>query len=978
MLRRPGPRKYLGPAALALAGLALLVLTARGAFGRSETGPGASEEHSEVLALLREAEELSGFGLPKAARAPAQEAAALAERLGERGLHARSIAILGSASALEGEENAASESWNRALKEARAAGDLGAEGAVRAWIGLSAWRRGSYEEALEHLREAERLASAGGDSSGEARAIELAGRVAFKQARYDEALAAYRRALTAQERAEDLRAQASTLEDMGDVHQERGEYALALEHYGQALRASREMRDRRRESYLVTLLGRVFLLQGAYRRAIAYFDAARAVAEESADAYTLAYAHHHLGIAHLRLGLAAEALEHLREALRISEPLGDLREEAWARSRIADALAQAGDAPGALEAYRAAIETWERIGDERGLAGGLQRSARLRADLGEDGVALELLDRARGLRERSQPAFLPSVLAEIGRVRAERGERGLALRYADLALQLAREKGPAVLWSTAHSVSTVRLRLGLPEEALAALEESLAAIERLRAGVSSSDEVKMGFLDSKQEVYADAIGLLTDFGRPEEALEVAERARARAFLDLLGSGAVATEADPGSGWPEPGSREATRAATLEEIRDEARRRRTTVLEYFSSKDRLFVWLVEPDGTVRSAVSPVGRGELERLVERMRQTMQPGPPSRGAVEKLGKAAERSPSSLEAPDPRPALRRLWGVLIQPVSRWLPENPGDTVTIVPHGPLFLVSFASLPDGIGRYLAERHTLHYAPSVAVLSRTRGKHHRAFSPQPTVLIVGNPRMPRLPGRKRPLAALPAAEAEAREIGGLFPPPNVRTLLGEQARESLVRQLVGDRTILHFATHGIVFDDEPLESLVALAPDVPPRPHGGGDGSADPGGVLRAGGRTARLPGFSDRDGLWTAREVFQLKLRAELVTLSACNTAVGRVSGEGVAGLSRAFLSAGAPSVLASLWRVADVAGRFQMKHFYRALLSNGGRRAAALREAELATLRALRGGRLRTPGGRALPDHPLFWAPFVLIGEPR
>jgi CHAT domain-containing protein len=117
--------------------------------------------------------------------------------------------------------------------------------------------------------------------------------------------------------------------------------------------------------------------------------------------------------------------------------------------------------------------------------------------------------------------------------------------------------------------------------------------------------------------------------------------------------------------------------------------------------------------------------------------------------------------------------------------------------------------------------------------------------------------------------------------------------------------------------------------------------------------------------------------VFQLKLRAELVTLSACNTAVGRVSGEGVAGLSRAFLSAGAPSVLASLWRVADVAGRFQMERFYRALRSNGGRKAAALREAELATLRALRGRKLRTPGGRVLPDHPLFWAPFVLIGEP-
>ena len=113
-----------------------------------------------------------------------------------------------------------------------------------------------------------------------------------------------------------------------------------------------------------------------------------------------------------------------------------------------------------------------------------------------------------------------------------------------------------------------------------------------------------------------------------------------------------------------------------------------------------------------------------------------------------------------------------------------------------------------------------------------------------------------------------------------------------------------------------------------------------------------------------------------MALHAELVTLSACNTALGHISGDGVAGLSRAFLAAGTPSVLASLWRVADVAGRFQMERFYSALRSNGGDKAAALRQAQLETLRSLRAKRLRIPSGKPLPEQPIFWAPFVLINN--
>jgi CHAT domain-containing protein len=169
-------------------------------------------------------------------------------------------------------------------------------------------------------------------------------------------------------------------------------------------------------------------------------------------------------------------------------------------------------------------------------------------------------------------------------------------------------------------------------------------------------------------------------------------------------------------------------------------------------------------------------------------------------------------------------------------------------------------------------------------------------------------------------------------------------------------------ILHLATHAVVRDDEPLESWLLLA-----------GAQATPGIAASSSESAAR----GERcDGRWTAREIASESLSARLVVLSACNTGLGRITGDGVVGLSRAFLVAGVPSLVVSLWRVSDVVASFQMEAFYRALRSAGRGPAAALREAQIATRQALREGRLRGDDGRVLPDHPALWAPFVVIGE--
>jgi CHAT domain-containing protein len=181
---------------------------------------------------------------------------------------------------------------------------------------------------------------------------------------------------------------------------------------------------------------------------------------------------------------------------------------------------------------------------------------------------------------------------------------------------------------------------------------------------------------------------------------------------------------------------------------------------------------------------------------------------------------------------------------------------------------------------------------------------------------------------------------------------VTSLAGRAATEAAIRSAAGRHRVVHFATHGLVSSDRPFDSFLALATS-----------------------GTARQD-----DGRLTAAEIYDLSLSAELVVLSACRAASGRVSGDGIVGLTRAFLTAGTPSILAALWDLADESAEHVMPRFY-ADWKRTGDKSQALRAAQLAFLRELRAGTIKvtTPlGALPLPPHPVLWANFVLIGEPH
>lgn len=376
----------------------------------------------------------------------------------------------------------------------------------------------------------------------------------------------------------------------------------------------------------------------------------------------------------------------------------------------------------------------------------------------------------------------------------------------------------------------------------------------------------------------------------------------------------------------------------------AKRLKSTLLVYWVASDELYIWVVAPTGLVRTARVEILTSKLAALVRATAPFAEEAAPSAAAT----RIATRGGAQFPLGGRPSAWRELYELLIRPVLADLPSASGSLLTIVPHGPLSGLSFAALQSERGRYLLEDYALHYASAGAVLQFTGTRRH-ADARSGTVLVVADPTVPPATRPEPSLPPLAGARIEARAIARQFPSQRTTLLLGSDASETRVTAAIGKKAAVHFATHAIVQDAAPFDSYLALA----------SDGAA--------------------ADGRLTAQDIYRLTLDADLVVLSACRSAGGRVGGDGVATFARAFIYAGAPSVIASMWDVPDDATSRLIDTFYRSWLT-GTSKSRALRSAQLGLLRDLRAGRLSamTPAGSAvLPEHPIFWAGFSLIGEP-
>jgi len=901
---------------------------------------------------------------PDSAAAYFARAVRLARAVGDLRVEANAVTALGGVSEDQGDLAAARAHYDRALTLHERIGDTRGVAADHNNLGLIARTAGDlaearrrFEAALELNRRERR------DEIAATNLLNLAG-LASLDGDFTTAERLYRDALATWRMHESWADVADAEDALALLELRRGDYVAARRGFDEALALyertgppSSALRVRRS---LATALAAQGDLQGALDAlrtadSLAQAEGATAVARagialERADLAT-------------RLNALDEAERWYGRAERLYRDAGSDDGEAEAYHGRGVLLLTRDDYAGAEAMFTAALRLQLAGGDRR--AAGLTRLAlgQVARARGDTALARQRLRQASAELERAgDPVSQSLALGELAGLEADRGLPATAEAIYRRALgRLEGHVAPDPAWRLYAGLAQARAARGARDDAAQILRRAVAEIERTGASLALPER-RSGFLADKRDVYAQLALLERDRGLPGAAFEVSERLRAREMLDLLGRGRIGRMDDAGSAFvvreqdlrrriaeltsalegPAAGplrgpaerpaggaTREAMLAAQeayaglLVEMRERAPRHADLVsrpvapwrdvARHLREGEVLIEYLVGDSATVAFVVSRdslavadlgIGRRDLARLVAF----------ARGTVESPRPATD---SLWQGP-----FRRLYRHLIAPVEETGLLAGATRLVIVPHGELHYLPFAALLDERGP-LVTRYELTTTPSATVWLALGDRP--AGPPAHGVLAVA-PRSDVLPGSWREVQAV------SRYAGD-----SVQVLTGERATEAAFLRAAAGRRVLHVATYGVFNKHNPLFSFIAFAPD-------------------------------GTQDGRLEVHEVFGLDLRADLVVLAACQTGLssGRLAdvpdGDDWVGLTRAFLHAGARTVVATLWAVDDRATAALMEAFYRGF----GAGADPERALALAQRAAL---------ADPASAHPFFWAGVVTVG---
>jgi CHAT domain-containing protein len=826
-----------------------------------------------------------------------------------------------------------------------------------------------HSQSLPHYRAALGIARSLGEESAVAHILIALGQALKHQGQLDAAREALEESLAMHRAAGRRSREAWVLTALGVISDLTGDVQQALDQLGEAERYYREAGDRRNAAVARTKIGATYLRLGEYELAIEQYRAALPAFEKGERRFE-AQSVGQIGIAQAQLGQRAEARASYLEALRLYRDLGNRAYEAYTSLDVGRLDREEGKLRAALDAFTEAAGVFRATGDRAGEGAAHCEAGEARRLLGDRAGARAAFEAARLLISASVPALLCV-------------EQGLA--------RLARDSGD-LAGARAHA------------------EKAMEAVESRRASVASPG-VRASILAASQAVYellidvrmrqheADPAG-----GHAAAAFEAGERARARSLLELLAPGRIDVRegADPALLDEERTLRQRLNATAeaqerarvakrteraqalereaaeltarlaevetrlrrsspkyaaltqpqplgLEEVRAQALDAETVLLEYAFGEKNGYLWVVAKDGLAVHHLA--AREDIERAAHRVRERLSAPPTGAGAGD--WPAAVRELSALVLP---PGLDRL---------------AAKRLLVVAPGALQYVPFALLPvPGAERAdsLLARFEVVSAPSASVAAALRAEGRSPRPPVKSVAVFADPvfdstdprveaapkrvaslrtapleralRNVRSAAQGGPLARLPFSRREAEAILASAPGRGFSALGFDATRSAATSADLTNYGVVHFATHALLNTRQPELSGIVLSL------------------VDRRG---------QPQDGFLRLHDVYNLRLGADLVVLSGCQTGLGReVRGEGLLGLTRGFMYAGAPRVVASLWQVDDLATAELMKRFYRGLFTEKLPPAAALRAAqrELA----------ESPRWR----EPYYWAAFGLHGDWR
>jgi CHAT domain-containing protein/tetratricopeptide (TPR) repeat protein len=930
---------------------------------------------------------------------------------------AEALAALGETYVILGDHARALEAFGRARALSRAAGDHAGEARALNQLGHIHAELGDKEKALgfsslagERLRRAAPHVAPAEALRGEAQALENRGEVHYSLGELNAAVERFGEALRLWERAADRRGQALAHLNLGYAYADSGDLPEAFEHFTRALSLWRAAGDRRGAARSQTALGAIHSFLGKWQTALDAYREALQILRALGDAQSEAVALNSVGQVYESLSEPLTALDHYKRALQLNRESGNRGFEAVTQYYVGRAHRKLGDNERALDFYRQSLALSRRLGKRRVAAYAFTDIGAIYHSLNQRQFALDQYNEVlKFYREEGDRRGEANTLKTIGAILYASGDRARALEHFGRGLALSREAGDRTGEAAAlYDIARAERDRGDLRAAVGHVAESLKIIETLRSQVASQ-QLRASYFASIQQHYALYISLLMQMhgldpsgGHDVAAFEASEGARSRSLVEML---LAAGDEAPPAASPQLFERRRTlqlklgsKAAYLMRLRSGAPNEpradqiesevRELTNEYNEVEALIrvnsprYAGLTQPPPPRLADVQAELRGDDVILLEYMLGEEKSylwavtadsfechELPARLKIEEAARGVYHLLSARGAGD---ADARYWReaaalsrFLLGPVASRL---GGRRLLVAADGALQYIPFEALPlpgadgaaEGAGdEPLVLRHEVVYLPSASTLSALRRARAEQPAPRRSVFVMADPVFdvddPRLKVRPRRAAAPPDApayaagprvrrlastQAEAEEIVGLAGGDGALVTGFAASRAAAQSDELGLYRIVHFATHSVVNSRHPEMSGIVLS-------------MVDERG--------------EEQNGFLQLHDIYGLRLSADLVVLSACDTGLGKdVRGEGLVGLTRGFMYAGAPRVVASLWKVDDRASAELMSHFYRAMLEGGLPPAAALRSSKEAMWRE---GRWRSPH---------FWAAFVLQGEYR
>jgi CHAT domain-containing protein/tetratricopeptide (TPR) repeat protein len=899
-------------------------------------------------------------------------------------------ASIGAAYASLGETDKALETLNRALPMVRRLNLVPLLALTLKGLGEVSVQIGQKRKALEYLTEAAGLYRQIGNWQYEVTALMLISVVRSSLGQKAEALEAARAVVSRLKEKNDPDWQALNHLAFGAAHASVGNMASALAEYNQALQAFQLQGDKSGEATALNNIGLLYSAKGELGVALDYFKKSLKFCEANNDdeAMMTGYALNNIGSIYARRGEPLTALHHYEKALAFADRHNDKRLKAGALSGMANVYFLMNNLEYTLKLFKETVAIFKEIeepayeaealinlAEAYGMMGRYQKaldalrpaleSRRLANDLGREGYVLREMgymytnmgDRGNALKyytaalskleAAGDPSGQVDIYAILGSLSAADGDYTKAEELCRKGLALARTEG------LRQSEMLILAGLGFAHEKQGNLaqaesfyDQEMAVNESLRSA-ARIEELKTGVSSIYAGLFSPAILLKFKLGKWAEAFELAEKTRARTFLDQMNSARldIRKRTAPALFDQEQSLRFDMRALE-ENLRKERRdnpRSEAAALMAASLKEKEEAYAIllvrlkasNPDYAELQSYVPKPLNNIQRLIGPQTTLISyyvtadktlafvVGSDSLQAVEIPVKEADlraainwfRDFASLRDPQPE-SLKQIHDWLIAPIRQYIKTAQ---VVIVPHGLLHYVPFAALTDG-HRYFGDERAITYLPSVSMLPILRRRINHSGQ---RVLTIAQSQAPGL-------SALRYADEEARSVAKLY---GTQPLLTGRATRAEFLKRASAYNVLHIAAHAELNAASPLFSRILLSP-------------------------------ANNDSGAIEVREIYGMNLtRTNLVALSACETQLGTQSkGDDIVGLNRAFIYAGASYVIASLWTVDDEATSVLMKSFY-GHLKQGMSKAAALQAAQAAT--------------REKYPHPYYWASFVLTGDP-